>query len=227
MRSLLAAGLGGGLLLVAAAAPGARSLDGPVPGHTGGFGEPTCYACHADGPEPAPGGVGIEGLPERFSPGRSYDLALVLEDTPTRAAGFQLAVRGAPGSTGEGEQAGRLVPADERTRVHEGEAGVQYLGHTFDGVLQPVAGRASWRFRWTAPIAVDAVVFHAAGNLASDDASELGDVIRVGSWRLTSAEKRPAGAVRHRLSERAGTPLWRGAAAAIDIAGYCNRWGAC
>jgi hypothetical protein len=73
--------------------------------------------------------------------------------------------------------------------VQESPAGVQYIGHTHEGVLQPEAGRARWALRWTAPTDVREVVFHAAANLASDDVSELGDVIRLGSWRLVTVEK--------------------------------------
>jgi len=190
-RDGLAAAFVAGLLATAAAA-GTPGLDGPVPGHTGGFGEPTCHACHADGPEPAVGGVSIQGLPERFVPGKRYQLTLVLDGTPTRAAGFQLAVRGAPGTPREGEQAGVLAPAGERARVREGAGGVQYLSHSWDGVLQPEAGQARWSFTWTAPADMTDVAFHVAANYANDDASELGDIVRTGAWRLRLAEKSPA-----------------------------------
>ena len=54
----------------------------------------------------------------------------------------------------------------------------------------PTRGRRSGSaaFRWTAPEQMESVVLHAAANFANDDASELGDTVRVGSWHLRSAE---------------------------------------
>ncbi|MEX0891596.1 MAG: choice-of-anchor V domain-containing protein, partial [Gemmatimonadota bacterium] len=146
-------------------------------------------------PPPPPRGVRIAGLPDRFAPGRSYELSVALQGTPTRAAGFQLTVRGAPGSATAGQQAGNVAPIDGRTRVRL-EEGVQYLGHTYDGMLQASQDSARWRFRWTAPTDASEVVFHTAANFANDDASELGDEIRTGSWSLRTAEKEHARGVR-------------------------------
>ena len=63
--------------LLIGAPVGAVYLDGPPPGHTGGFGEPTCAVCHFDVPEPDPaGGLVIEGVPEAFTPGERYLLTV-------------------------------------------------------------------------------------------------------------------------------------------------------
>ncbi len=139
--------------------------DGAPPAHTGGFGEPSCHACHFDAPV-TDDGVRIAGLPDRFSPGERYTLELVLEHAEMRTAGFQLSARDR-----DGRQAGSLEPDDGSTaRARQG--GVDYLGHTR-------AGDGRWRFSWTAPDGTREVVFHVAANAANDDRSEFGDHIVV------------------------------------------------
>lgn len=137
--------------------------DGAPPAHTGGFGEPSCHACHFDAPV-TDEGVRIEGLPGRFTPGERYELELVLEHATLRTAGFQLAVRDT-----DGRQAGSLEPVDGATTRVE-QDGIGYLNQTR-------AGDGRWRFTWTAPAGTHAVVFHVAANAANDDRSEFGDRI--------------------------------------------------
>ncbi|HSJ15599.1 MAG TPA: hypothetical protein VK939_14345, partial [Longimicrobiales bacterium] len=82
-----------GTAAAAAAIPRA-SVHGPEPGHTGGFGEPTCRACHFDGPEnPVDAAVTLSGLPGSWLPGRSYPITVVLGGAELRRGGFQLAAR--------------------------------------------------------------------------------------------------------------------------------------
>lgn len=153
------------VLAVAWAGTVAAHPDGAPPAHTGGFGEPSCHACHFDAPvEEA--GLRIEGLPDRFAPGERYELELVLEHAELRTAGFQLAVRDT-----DGRQAGSVEPADEETARIEHD-GVGYLSHAR-------AGDGRWRFIWTAPDGVAEVVFDVAANAANDDRSEFGDRIVV------------------------------------------------
>jgi len=74
-------GTSAALLAVGATVAAARAAnyDGPPVAHTGGFGEPTCQACHQGEPLNAPGGsLRIEGLPQRYEPGRAYTLTMVL-----------------------------------------------------------------------------------------------------------------------------------------------------
>jgi len=53
--------------------------DGPPEGHTGGFGEPSCQACHFGGElNEAAGTLEIRGLPAVFTPGQTYPLQVVL-----------------------------------------------------------------------------------------------------------------------------------------------------
>ncbi len=149
--------------LVGCAAANANP-DGAPPAHTGAFGEPSCHACHFDGPiRDAGGPVRVHGLPAQFAAGKTYELVLALEvDSP--GAGFQLSVRDA-----RGRQAGTLSEADGMTRVVERD-GIQYLSHTN-------ASTRRWRFIWRAPDEPSAVVFAGAVNAANDDQSAFGDEI--------------------------------------------------
>ena len=65
---------------------------GPPPGVTGGFGEPTCHACHFDHPINAPGGsLRLGGLPESYTAGVRYSIRVGLTRRGTQRAGFQIA----------------------------------------------------------------------------------------------------------------------------------------
>ena len=60
-------------LVGAAAFVPALNSEGPPPGHTGGFYEPTCIACHEGNDINAFGGrVSIEGLPSEYERGGHY-----------------------------------------------------------------------------------------------------------------------------------------------------------
>src|SRR2546428_12664528 len=89
------------LLAVAATVAAARgsrgrkaNYDGPPVAHTGGFGEPTCPACHQDEPLNAPdGSLRVEGLPRRYEPGRAYMPSGVLRRAGIARARFALSTR--------------------------------------------------------------------------------------------------------------------------------------
>ncbi|QXD17168.1 hypothetical protein GQ464_006280 [Rhodocaloribacter litoris] len=161
MLSLLGAGLYG-------------YADGPPPAHTGGFGEPTCYACHFDGPEtPSAGSLTLDGLPAAYEPGAGYLLTVTLAHPGLGAAGFQLSARLA-----DGQPAGTLTPGNARVQVQHVEAtGMVYAAHTKAGTGLTAPDTARWTLRWTAPTAGGPVVFHLAANAANGDDSAFGDVI--------------------------------------------------
>lgn len=160
---------------LAAAAP--RSADGPPPGRTGGFREPTCHECHHQYPLNAAGGtLALSGLPDAYVAGHTYLLTVVLTRPGMQAAGFQLAVRSYDAPAGR--QAGELSPADDRTAIAAAAAPApQYLQHTRRGTALTAGDTARWSFLWRAPDAPGAAVFHLAANAANDDNSELGDVV--------------------------------------------------
>lgn len=157
--------------------------DGPGPGCTGGFDEPTCTSCHVDAPaNGAAGGLRLEGLPSALTPGARYALVVRLSHPGVTRAGFALAARFAEGSA-RGRQAGSLEAADAGSQVVIGQSSaVQYAVHTAAGSRTSTPGTLTWRLNWTAPHdPAGPVVFHVAGNASNDDNSVLGDAIYVTS----------------------------------------------
>lgn len=171
--------LGGG----AVETPDARTryAQAPPPGHTGGFGEPTCQVCHLEYELNVEGGsLRLEGWPEPFEPGRAYPLAVVLSADGMVLAGFQLAVRDA-----EGRQAGRLRPVDDRVAVVD-SGGVSYAQQTEAGSVADGARTVRWDLEWVAPHGIPSADVHVAANSANGDDSPFGDLIYSGGWTTTS-----------------------------------------
>lgn len=206
MRSGVLAAAGAALLLAGALAA-VPYPEGPPPGHTGGFGEPTCLVCHAgEALNPAGGSLALEGVPETYAPGRRYPLTVRLSHPELGRAGFQLSARFAAGDV-RGGQAGELAGGPEggaadresaagaaggaegagpRVAVTPGADGrIRYAHQTREG--SEVRGTAAeWRVVWTAPACASApVAFHLAANAGNDDVSEFGD--RVYAVERTSA----------------------------------------
>lgn len=157
----------------------AGSPDGPLPAYTGGFGEPTCRACHFDDELNVEGGtLTLGGIPAAYRPGERYRITVTLRRGEMKRGGFQLSARFAEGASA-GRRAGSLRAVDARTRVGEGSpGGVQYASQVRPGIQLTAAGRIEWVIEWTAPgAAAGPVVFHAAGNAANGDESPLGDNI--------------------------------------------------
>ncbi len=178
------------------AAAGALALiaaffkKGPPPAHTGGFGEPTCRECHFDAGLNEPGGgVAIAGAPDRYTAGRTYELAVTLRRAGMLRGGFQLAARFADGDS-LGRQAGALAPTDARTAVvWDTTTHVGYIEHTEAGSAVTNAA-VRWTIRWTAPAAArGAVIFHVAANAANDDDSPLGDFIYTTALQVPAARR--------------------------------------
>jgi hypothetical protein len=154
-------------------------VEEPLPGFTGGFGEPTCHQCHFDNSLNDPAGeLTISGLPEHYTPGARYQITVRVSRPALGRAGFQLAARFGPGGD-EGRQAGHLQRADERTVViPDRDRGIQYAQHTFRGTLAQSRGEVSWTVEWTAPASSAApVLLHVVANATNDDGTPLGDFV--------------------------------------------------
>ena len=173
--------LAAGAALSALPPTAAAYRTGPPTAHTGGFGEPTCAACHwAEGDE---AGRGLQiGAPAAYEPGAEYDIVVELTDPALTAAGFQLSARFAEGGA-TGAQAGTLAPTDSAVRVVTSGAGIMYASHSEEGVTPSAEGSARWIVRWTAPADGGTVAFSAAANAANDDDSEYGDRTHVSEVR--------------------------------------------
>lgn len=168
-----------------------RYVTGPPPGHTGGFGEPTCYACHYDAePNTGPGSLALHGLEAGYEPGATRRITIELASPGMRRGGFELAARFATGPAA-GQQAGTLRALDERAAITD-SAGVQYAHHVEAGIDLVAPDTARWVLEWTAPEEGGDVVFHIAANAANDDLSPFGDLIFTDSVRVPAATTRPA-----------------------------------
>jgi len=177
------------ILLTAAVLAHARYITGPPPAHTGGFGEPTCYACHMESePNTGEGALVLRGLDGVYEPGATHRVTVELTSPHMRRGGFQLAVRFAEGPAA-GKQAGTLRALDERVGITTDTTGIQYAHHLEAGTELTAPGTARWIFEWTAPHGAgdDVVVFHIAANAADDDASPFGDLIFTDSVRVRAA----------------------------------------
>ena len=149
------------------------SLTGPLPAHTGGFGEPTCHICHFDYPlNDGAAMMKLDSLPERYEQGREYRLQLRLQHPELKRGGFQLSAR-----FEDGTPAGTFVLPDTMLLRVQRANNIDYLSHTMAGTDQVVGDTAVWTFVWRAPASDKRVVFHAAFNVSDQDASQFGDRI--------------------------------------------------
>jgi hypothetical protein len=152
------------------------SSHGPLPGHTGGFGEPTCRACHFDY-DLNEGAVmlRLDSLPGAYAPEQSYRLHLVVRHPELERGGFQIAAR-----FEDGAAAGQFEIPDTAFLRVQSLKGIDYLSHTGAGADLVKGDSAVWTFSWKAPASDRPVVFHVATNVSNRDASEFGDRIFTG-----------------------------------------------
>lgn len=151
--------------------------NGPMPGVTGGFGEPTCTMCHQGQPPGPRDGKLVLEAPREYRPGQAYRLRVTLARRNLSAGGFEIAAR-FQSRPSVGAQAGVLRSLDPRTQVVAGAKGVQFAQHTQAGSKAAPPGTLTWVVEWRAPDeAPGNVVFHVAANAANGDASPLGDLI--------------------------------------------------
>jgi len=164
--------------------------EGAPAGFSGGFGEPSCHACHFDSdPDSGPGRITIAGVPERFTAGERYPLTVTLSRPEMQLGGFQLTSRFENG----GAQAGTLAPAggdDERVGVAD-QSGILYVSQKKAGTAPTSAGTAVWNLIWTAPAGDGPVVFHVAANAGNGDGTAEGDHVHTTSVQTAPASPDP------------------------------------
>jgi hypothetical protein len=172
------------LVLVAITPVALRSFaEGPFPGFTGGFKEPTCQQCHFGHDLNEPGGtLTLSGVPAEYAPGQAYTLTVTIKKDGLEKGGFQLAARATTGATA-GRDAGTLesLGADVQL-VKSADKTVTYVQHTPPGTKATTAGSLAWRFRWVAPTTGGVPVeFDLAGNASNNDESPMEDSIYTAS----------------------------------------------
>lgn len=168
------------ILLAIAAGAGALAAkqlslhsDGPQPGHSGGFGEPTCHACHFDyALNEGDAEIRVDSLPDSYESARSYPLRLVVRHAELKRGGFQITAR-----YEDGTSAGSFEISDTAHLRVQRAKGITYLSHSAGGSKLVHGDSIVWRFKWLAPAGDRRVVFNVAANVANDDASEFGDRI--------------------------------------------------
>ena len=145
-------------------------LVGTPLGHTGGFGEPSCIACHLEFEINPEGGIlNAAGFPTSFEPGHTYELTIGLKGEGMLKGGFQASVRFT-----DGTQGGQLRAHDARVIVSD-SSDVQYAGHAQGAVEVTGPDEISWTLQWIAPNERRDVTLHVAANSANGDNSPLGD----------------------------------------------------
>lgn len=155
--------------------------DGAPPGHTGGFGEPTCQRCHFDAEAAEEGRLELSGLPETWETGREYLLEARVRSPGMVRAGFQVAARFC-----DGRQAGAWrVGGDGVAVTTADDSGVRYAGHA-EAASPGAEGAVAWRLTWIAPEEPGGtVLLHLAANAANGDDSEFGDAVYADSLRIS------------------------------------------
>ncbi|MES2767340.1 MAG: choice-of-anchor V domain-containing protein [Bacteroidota bacterium] len=155
------------------------SAGAPV-SSTGAPGEVNCTTsgCHDDG-TPNTGTaqtfLKIEGNPQAYTPGQSYDVTVQIADADVVRFGYQLVAL-----TGDGKNAGNFTVLDEeRTQVIQNHLKLtdrQYATYTYDGTAALKTGESEWKIRWTAPETnAGDVQFYLATVSANDDNTDKGD----------------------------------------------------
>ena len=211
---LFAASTAALLLTENVANPHARAYSaGPPAGFTHAPGELDCADCHTT-PAQSTGTLAL-GVPQSYTPGQTYDIIVTHATAdPTRVRwGFELTAL-----NGADEKAGTFVPADDLTRVINGEGPFpsrEYIEHTSKGTFPGQQNGASWTFRWNAPAEdVGPVTFYVAGNQANGDGNSSGDNIYF--TFASSSFQAPAPDFQLSVSPSTRTVI-RGASAAYDV----------
>ncbi len=165
------------LLTDNAANPHARAFSsGPPAGYTRAPGELDCSDCHTT-PVSSAGTLSL-GTPSNYTPGQTYDVTVThATSDPTRVRwGFEMTALDSAD-----QKAGSFAPADDLTRVINGEGPFpnrEYVEHTSKGTFSGQRNGASWTLKWTAPSQdVGPVTFFLAGNQANGDGNSSGDNI--------------------------------------------------
>lgn len=160
--------------------PASAFPEGALLGHTGGFGEESCAACHFGGAQGEESGVRLEGL-DAYAPGERYRFFMRVIDPDADVAGFQLSAR-----FEDGRNAGTLSVITQAGQTGELD-NIIYASHSAPQPLE--GGEAVWQLEWVAPDgAAQPVIIHAASVSGADDQSPIGDNVLTLELRIEPAE---------------------------------------
>lgn len=185
---------------------------GPPLEYTGAPGEDNCTHCHTTNAlNTGLGAVFVEGLPERYEPGRTYAVTVRVTHPTARRWGFQVtAIRD------DGAGAG-IFQSDQNSGVQALGPSLRhgrfYAEQSRNGLFDGQTGAAAWTFSWRAPESdVGPITFYAIGNATNGDNTDFYDWVYTTS--VTVEGQRPT--VRVRLvAPEPGTVLPAGEEIAI------------
>lgn len=150
---------------------------------SGAPGDRTCQSgkCHAGGDlNSMLATIVIKGVPEKFIPGKVYDISIHLEQPGMKKWGFQTTV-----ADKDGNAIGKLISTDgQNTQIldksrYQSQTGRQYLTHTQAGSEGPKKGISPvWKMQWEAPTdSSRRPAFYFALNAANGNDKKTGDFI--------------------------------------------------
>lgn len=123
-----------------------------------------CVQCHV-GADKNPAEMVVEGLPEKYEPGKTYKITVKITKGPDCSGGV------ACGGFAVQVSAGELIVVDKKnTFISTTPTGEKLLTHTKDGSLQ-----REWTFEWKAPDKPEPVTFKISVIAANGDGSFNGD----------------------------------------------------
>ena len=170
---------------------------GPPPRVTAAPGDiaRACTQCHAGGALNSGSGsvkIILQSGPV-YIPSVKQRVTVEVADPNQRRWGFELTAR--LNSDLEKGQAGDFTPVDNLTQVicednapKPCASGASFVTHTSAGTRNGVRNGATFQFDWTPPATnAGPVTFYVAGNAASGDGTQTGDLIYTSSIQLTPA----------------------------------------
>ncbi len=185
------------------------SAFGPSPTFAGAPDESNCTVCHADFElNKGTGGVQIQGIPDNYTSGQTFNITVRAEQADAVIYGFQMT---AIDSTGQKVGTYTIPPqSEDRVQILQGVVGPnnllrEYIEHTVGGLTNGQFGFNTWVFSWTAPsTSVGRVDFYAAANAANSDGGTGGDYIYT-TTRSTSPMTAPV-SISGRVTSPTGLP---------------------
>jgi len=145
------------IVVVGVAALHANSMSNGAP-------QLDCTQCHV-GADKNPAEMVVEGLPEKYEPGKTYKITVKITKGPDCSGGV------ACGGLAVQVNAGDLIVIDEKnTFISTTPTGEKLLTHTKDGSMQ-----REWTFEWKAPDRPETVTFKIAVLATDGDGSFNGD----------------------------------------------------
>ncbi|ALL01199.1 hypothetical protein Pyrde_1151 [Pyrodictium delaneyi] len=145
------------LIVVGIAALHASSMSNGAP-------QLNCIQCHV-GADKNPADFVVEGLPDKYEPGKTYKITIKITKGPDCSGGV------ACGGFAVQVNAGELIVTDDKnTFISTTPTGEKLLTHTKDGSM-----KREWSFEWKAPDTAEPVTFKIAVIAANGDGSFNGD----------------------------------------------------